>query len=246
MARPVANRMAAGRSFSKGKRQRRFARRLIAIILAAAALAGFGLWPASAGADFAAGVSAYDRGDYRAAYDAWLPLAMKGDPAAQRNIGLLFRKGLGVERNPTLAAQWFRAAADLGLSTAQANLGMLYLKGEGVARDYRAAARWLQAAALQGNAIAQYNLGLIHEQGLGVEVSEAKALGWYNLAAKTGYQPALDRLSYLVSVEALEDLEMFDEARRARAAAIPNSLLLDDPSDESDGGSGPWPPDPSQ
>ena len=152
--------------------------------------------------EFAVGVAAYDRRDYQAAYEAWLPLARNDDAAAQRNLGQLFRFGQGVEQDFAEAAKWYGRAADLGLPSAQANLAALLLNGQGVPRDVAGAARLYEAAARQGLALAQHNLGLIHYNGEGLPRNEAVGLGWLNLAAKSGYQPALDALSGIVQGQA--------------------------------------------
>lgn len=151
-------------------------------------------------AQFEAALSAYDGGDYRAAFRQWLPLARLGDPAAQRNVGHLYRQGLGVTQDFARAAQWYRRAADSGLPQAQANLAMMYLRGQGVREDPTVAARWFLAAALQQHARAQYNLGLMYFRGVGVERNEANAAGWFYLAAKGGHEPSLAALAQLVPV----------------------------------------------
>lgn len=157
------------------------------------------LFAPAAKADFAQGVRAYETGDYKAAHDAWLPLANRGDVAAMRNIGHLYRWGQGVEKDIAQAIHWYRMAAEKGFSRAQANLAAIYLQGdEGTPVDYDEAHKWFAAAAVQNLAVAQYNLGLMYELGLGVEKNEARALGWYNLAAKAGQPEAIERLSQLV------------------------------------------------
>ena len=93
--------------------------------LAAFVLAGPLLANAPALADFARGVVAYDVGDFNTAYSEWLPLARDGDLAAQRNIGHLYRLGRGVPQDFAVAANWYRRAAERGLTRAQANLGDL-------------------------------------------------------------------------------------------------------------------------
>ncbi len=166
-----------------------------------AAVFGLGLLlaPVAAHADFAQGVKAYEAGDHKGAYEAWLPLAERGDVAAMRNIGHLYRWGQGVEKDIQQALHWYRLAAEKGFSRAQANLASIYLQGdEGVAVDYTEAHKWFSAAAVQNLAVAQYNLGLMYELGLGVEKNEPRALGWYNLAAKAGQPEAIERLSQLV------------------------------------------------
>ncbi len=173
------------------------ASRFLAALAVAFAVAALLVVPARA--DFAAGVEAYDGGDFTKAFAEWLPLARQGDPAAERNIGHMYRLGRGVERDPAKAVKWYRRAAEKGLARAQANLANMYLAGEGVPRDYGAAARWLYLAAVQGHVIAQYNLGQMYLSGLGVRKDPVRAMAWYNLAAKAGYQKALDKLSLLVA-----------------------------------------------
>lgn len=168
-------------------------------VIAAAALGCLLLVAPAARADFAEGVRAYEAGDHKAAYEAWLPLANRGDVAAMRNIGHLYRWGQGVEKDISQAIHWYRMAAEKGFSRAQANLAAIYLQGdEGTPVNYEEAHKWFAAAAVQNLAVAQYNLGLMYELGLGVEKNEARALGWYNLAAKAGQPEAIERLSQLV------------------------------------------------
>lgn len=167
-------------------------------LIGALALAAIAVAAPPALAGFADGVKSYEAGDYKGAFDAWLPLAEGGDLAAMRNIGHLYRWGQGVDRDIDKAIAWYRRAADAGFARAQANLAAIYLQGDGVPVDYAEARKWFEAAAHQGNAVAQYNMGLIYELGLGVEPSEPTALGWYNLAAKQGQTDALNRLSLLV------------------------------------------------
>jgi len=187
------------RGFPHRRSVRRGRRRLF---VAALALALLSATPADAG--FSDGVAAYDRGDYIAAYEAWMPLASGGDPAAQRNVGHLHRFGLGVAQDFGQAAYWYREAAEAGLAGAQANLAMMYLRGQGVEAAADRAAYWFQLAAVQGHAVAQYNLGLLYLAGMGVPRDEARSLGWFHLAAKSGHAQALEALSRLVQTSAFQ------------------------------------------
>ena len=145
------------------------------------------LLPGQARADFATAVEAYDQGNYVSAYNEWLPLARDGDPAAQRNIGHLYRLGLGVPQDPAVAVNWYTRAAESGLARAQANLANMYLRGDGIAPDPRQAAVWFQRAAVSGHVISQFNLGLMFQRGLGVEEDLGRAMGWFTLAAQEGH-----------------------------------------------------------
>ena len=155
--------------------------------------------PAGARADFDDAVRAHEAGDYATAYAEWLPLAERGDPAAERNIGHLYRMGWSVPQDFEEAAKWYRRAAEKGFARAQANLANMYLRGQGVERNHTMAVEWFRRAGLQGHAVAQYNLGLMYENGLGVEHSDAKAMGWYHLASRTGHRRASDKLALLIA-----------------------------------------------
>jgi len=97
------------------------------------------------------GYQSYLKGDFKAAFEEWLPLAELGDAEAQYNLGVMFDEGASVVQDLGKAAAWYRKAAEQGFLDAQANLGMMYYRGEGVASDSTEAARWLQLAADRGD-----------------------------------------------------------------------------------------------
>ena len=78
---------------------------------------------------------AYDRADLKSALKVWLATAEGGDPEAQTNVGEIYERGMGVEPNFELAAQWYQKAADKGYSRAIFNLGTMYEQGHGVPQD---------------------------------------------------------------------------------------------------------------
>ena len=100
--------------------------------------------------DFSSGLSAYNRGDYTAAFRDWYPLAERGDAAAQAGLGFLFHKGLGVAQDDVEAASWFEKAAGKGQAEAQLLLGTLYFFGEGVQQNYVMAFAWCEIAQSNG------------------------------------------------------------------------------------------------
>jgi hypothetical protein len=89
------------------------------------------------------GVSAFNRQDYQAASQIFIPLAERGEPSAQAYLGFMFETGHGVPQNYTEAAMWYRRAAEQGDSLAQYSLGLLYDRGQGVPRDIVEASKWL-------------------------------------------------------------------------------------------------------
>lgn len=141
-------------------------------------------------ADFAAGVTAYERGDYATALKEFKPRAEQGNADGQFNLGLLYDGGKGVHQDYKEAVRWYRLAAEQGHTSAQFNLAYLYEYGLGVPQDYKEAFHWYRLAAEQGYASAQHNLGVKYVWGLGVPQDYIQAHMWFNLAATNGLEPA--------------------------------------------------------
>jgi TPR repeat protein len=98
---------------------------------------------------FYGGLAAFHENLHADAARQWQRAAELGDGEAARNLGHLYRQGLGVEADGHIAAAWYQVAADAGVISADYNLGMLYLRGgtglpsdsvEGLARLRKAAA----------------------------------------------------------------------------------------------------------
>ena len=102
-------------------------------------------------ADFAAGLSAYQKGDFATAMKEWRPIAENGDAAAQFNLGLMYYDGQAVPQDYAQAANWFLRSAEQDYEKAQLNLGAMYGVGKGVKRDYVQAYKWLNLCAAKGD-----------------------------------------------------------------------------------------------
>jgi TPR repeat protein len=68
------------------------------------------------------GMAAYNRGDYMPAIRVFRTLAEQGNAKAQNVLGVMFRKGEGVPKNPARAYMWFSFAAKRGEAGAKAEL----------------------------------------------------------------------------------------------------------------------------
>ena len=121
-------------------------------------------------ADFSAGMSAYQKGDYVTAAKEWRPLADGGDAPSQFNLGLLYYDGQGVPQDYAQAASWFRRAADQEYLKAQHNLGAMYGAGKGVKRDFVQAYVWLNICAAKGDS------GCVDQRDLVAKKLKAKQL----------------------------------------------------------------------
>jgi TPR repeat protein len=146
-------------------------------------LAMLGLATGAPAQDLEAAKKAFMLGDYATAHALWSQAAADGDPEAMNNLGILYNKGLGVERDIEAAARLYLQAANLGFPNAQFNLANLHYNGDGLKRDYAEAARWYLAAAQGGHALAQLYLAEMYETGQGIARDEAEALRWYKASA---------------------------------------------------------------
>ena len=156
---------------------------------------------------------AYSAGDFSTAINLWSPLAKRGDPVAQFNLGFMLEEGNGTPRDYQSAARWYQLSADQGFSSAQYNLGKFYQEGLGVTRDPISAAQWYVLAARQGEKLAQFSLGFLYVNDPTVTCESViardcvamfgenpdPALGaiWYRLAAEQGFSKAQNNLGIL-------------------------------------------------
>lgn len=133
----------------------------------------------------------YEEGELAEAF-AWCMRAAHSKLAwAQYNVGLMYRKGEGVERSDAEAAYWYRLAAEQSFPEAQQKLAELYSFGQGVTRDYTQAAVWYLRAAANGNAEAQFQLGHLYATGQGVEPDYVQSRHWIRQAALQGHEQAI-------------------------------------------------------
>ena len=138
--------------------------------------------------DFAAGLTAYQQGDFVTAAKEWRQLADQGDSSAQFNLGLLYYDGKGVPQDYTEAANWFRRAAEQDYEKAEHNLGAMYGSGKGVKRDYIQAYKWLNICAGKGDSGCASQRDLIAKKLKPGQVSQAQRLSTEFTPKKEGEQ----------------------------------------------------------
>ncbi len=145
--------------------------------------------------------------------------AEQGDITAQYKLGVLYSRGIGMEKDNALACHWYRKAAEQGNMKAQYMLGRMYYEGEGVPQDFVKARRWWGKAAAQKNAnkdnhlilcvdsacyfkvylngMAEYDIGELYSKGLGVRQDDDTARQWWEQSAAKGFVEAQLHLGYL-------------------------------------------------
>ena len=150
-----------------------------------------------------AGSAAYLRGNHAAAFNAFRQLADAGNVLGQYNLGVYYRKGIGVYdrdgrdvvQDYDAARRWFEAAAAQGYDDALNNLGELYDQGLGVAQDSNRARQYFEQAVERGNAYAMYNLGVLYENGRGIAQDSERAIHWFEEAVASKNRDILTLLT---------------------------------------------------
>ena len=142
---------------------------------------------------FANANKAYRNSDFALAYYWWNLLAEAGHAKAQSNMGFLFLRGQGVDKNVSTAMRWMDRAAQQGSVTAQYNLGFLYGTLKGKLRDIEKSNFWYLKAAEQGHGTARFHLVQRYERGVGKKRGYVEALRWTILAGEVTKSEKLKR-----------------------------------------------------
>lgn len=91
--------------------------------------------------------------DYDQAEKLFRQAALNGHAEAFAYLGYMHRKGLGMRRDDSIAAEFYQTAIDIGgetllSSAAYNNLGVLYQKGEGVEQNLQKARELFEQAII--------------------------------------------------------------------------------------------------
>lgn len=157
-----------------------------------------------------------------AAGDELIEAAKNGDAAAQFQLGVNHLYGSGdAPKDPFLASQYFKMAADQGYVPAIRELGILIASGEGVEPNPEEGAKLLGRAADELDPAAMYHLGLMYEKGIGLPVDKQKAVRLLAYAAMMGY-PGAD-----TDAQRLDDELTEERNRKLRSRPIVKLMLSD-------------------
>lgn len=126
----------------------------------------------------------YEDGNYPKAAEWYRKAADLGNAHATACLGLMYLRGLGVEKDARRAEQLLIKGANAGNSQAFYHLAVLYERGRDVPQDFAAAVRYYEKAAQKGNAVAQYKLGCAYQNGIAVAKDLALATKWFERAAE--------------------------------------------------------------
>ena len=111
------------------------------------------------------------------------------------HLGELYRRGVGVAQNASMAETWLRRAATRGISRPGSSLVQLFRSG--AEADLNTAAVLCRQAADLGDGEAQHLLGQLYLAGEGVPRDPTEAARWLAKAADQNVTAAYDRLGAL-------------------------------------------------
>jgi len=89
------------------------------------------------------GIQAFDRQDYKVAYERLLPLAEQGEGEAQYYIGGMLVEGMGIPADTSKGVYWLEQAVSNQYYMAAQMLGGMYLSGMGVPMDPQKGAKYI-------------------------------------------------------------------------------------------------------
>ncbi|CAH7355501.1 conserved hypothetical protein [Vibrio crassostreae] len=124
----------------------------------------------------------------------------KGEPSSFAYAGLLYLNGVGTEKNPSKALEYFKSGSSAEDPKAIFNLGSMYLEGNGVPKDYDTAFLLINKASNLGEIDAIYYTGWMLEQGYGTEKNIQLAQAKYQLAKQHDNTRSANRIAELKGI----------------------------------------------
>ncbi len=147
--------------------------------------------------DYERGFRALENGRFDQALYYISLYAANGDPRAQYTMGVIYRRGAGVEQDDREALLWFLAAAESGHMLGQYAAGLAFDQGRGIDRDFNNAVHYLREAALNGHAAAPVQLGNVYFDKANPAADNAKAHFWWTIAERRNAPGAGQNLNKL-------------------------------------------------
>ena len=105
------------------------------------------------------GFAAYKAGEFKKAYDIWLPLAESGNAEAQFRVGNIYSFARGLEQNDLIAQSWWEKAAYKEHVKAMHNLAVVYDQGKTLPKNVARARTYYLKAVELCKVSSQYGLG---------------------------------------------------------------------------------------
>lgn len=106
-------------------------------------------------------LKAYRAKDYDTAYNIWIKEVELENDQAMANIGLMYLRGEGVDKDFTKAKEWFEKSAVYDNDSGTYNLALMYQSKIGVDEDIEKAIDYFRIAVKKNHQGANFRLGLL-------------------------------------------------------------------------------------
>lgn len=128
-------------------------------------------------ADIEAARDLMEAGRFAEAREALLPFARSGNADAEELIGVMYALGLGVEKDPERAFEWYLRSSMKGHPGAQSGIGWYYELGIGMpAPDLVRAYLWYALSSIGGDPDAVDSLEQLQTRMTREEIARAQVL----------------------------------------------------------------------
>ena len=131
------------------------------------------------------------RNDFKSAVPLLKKAAEAGHAEAQYNYGICFQQGVEVEKNDSVANEWFLKSAKQGWKDAQFKMAYSYSTGRGYIKNDKQAFYWWLKCAEQNDPECMFNVVSCFQEGIGTEKSINSMLLW---AIRLGSLPDVEDL----------------------------------------------------
>ena len=158
--------------------------------------------------DYAKAFKALERGDYETASFYLSFFASNGDSVAQYNMGILYRDGLGVEKNPEVALSWFYLAAQQRHMLSNFAIAKLIETHPHLADSKKGRLHFLKEAAFLGHAIAPLEIGNFYYLRRKTDFDLVRAMVWWIVSSDRNAPGSAEMIS---SVSPLLDHSQMDQ-----------------------------------
>ena len=145
--------------------------------------------------DYAKAFEALERGNYETAVYYLSFFASNGDSVAQYNMAILYRDGLGVEKNPKVALSWLYLAAQQRHMLSNFAIAKLMETHPYLAGRKKGRLHFLKEAAFLGHAIAPLEIGNFYYMRRKTEYDLVRAMVWWIVSSDRNAPGAVEMIA---------------------------------------------------
>ena len=130
--------------------------------------------------------TSWDKDSRKKAFDMFLKSANDGFPNAMHQIGVMYRDGIGVERNIEKMKDYLTKGAEMGYLPSITLLADIYNQGRLLPKDEKELFRWTLKACELGSSAHFFNLALMYRDGVGTPADIEESDRWFKRFYEAG------------------------------------------------------------